>query len=104
MVKDGKRTEGGFPPSLGVEEGGRVLVDSGFGSVEAIAERTDDLKAAVITLTFGWGDPWDDRGVRGKGCNVQRLIPDDVRYDPVTGLAQMSAVPVNVSVPDDARG
>jgi anaerobic selenocysteine-containing dehydrogenase len=90
--------------SLGVEEGGRVLVDSGFGSVEAIAEGTDDLKPGVIALAFGWGDPSDDRGVRDKGCNVQRLIPDDVRYDPVTGLAQMSAVPVNVSVPDDARG
>jgi hypothetical protein len=34
--------------------------------------------------------------VREKGSNVQRLIPDDVRYDPVTGLAQTTAIPVNI--------
>jgi hypothetical protein len=28
---------------------------------------------------------------------VQALIPDDYRYDRVTGLALMSAVPVNVT-------
>ena len=28
--------------------------------------------------------------------DYQRLIPDDVRYDPITGLALQSAVPVNV--------
>ena len=50
----------------------------------------------AVAVAFGWGDPSDDRGVREKGSNVQRLIPDDVRYDPVTGLALMTAIPVNV--------
>jgi hypothetical protein len=53
----------------------------------------------VIALAHGWGDPSDDRDVREKGSNVQRLIPDDQRYDPVTGLALQSAVPVNVYLP-----
>ena len=50
----------------------------------------------VIAFAFGWGDPSDGRDAREKGSNVQRLIPDDRRYDPVTGLALQSAVPVNV--------
>ncbi len=82
--------------ALGVKDDDIVVVDSGFGTVEAIVESTEDLKPDVVGLAFGWGDPSDERGVREKGSNVQRLIPDDFRYDPVTGLAQMTAVPVNV--------
>ena len=64
--------------------------------VEAIVERTEDLTPGVVALAFGWGDPSDDRDVREKGSNVQRLIPDDYRYDRVTGLALQAAIPVNV--------
>jgi anaerobic selenocysteine-containing dehydrogenase len=83
--------------TLGVQTGDVVEVDSGHGRLEGIAEATEDLAPEVIALAHGWGDPSDDRDVREKGCNVQRLIPDDVRYDPVTGLALQSAVPVNVA-------
>jgi anaerobic selenocysteine-containing dehydrogenase len=82
--------------SLGVKDGDVVVVDSGFGNVEGIVESSEDLMPGVIALAFGWGDPSDDRDVREKGCNVQRLIPDDFRYDPVTGLALQTAMPVNV--------
>jgi anaerobic selenocysteine-containing dehydrogenase len=81
---------------LGLTDGDRVTVDSGFGQVEAIAEASKDVADGVVALAFGWGDPGDPRDVSEKGSNVQRLIPDDVRFDPVTGLAQQSAVPVNV--------
>jgi anaerobic selenocysteine-containing dehydrogenase len=83
--------------SLGIKDGDRVLVESAFGRVEALAEGTEDLTPGVVALAFGWGDPSDDRDIREKGCNVQRLIPDDHRYDPVTGLALQTAIPVNVS-------
>jgi anaerobic selenocysteine-containing dehydrogenase len=82
--------------SLGVADGDVVVVDSGYGRVEGIVEATEDLPPGVIALAHGWGDPSDDRDVREKGSNVQRLIPDDERYDPITGLALQSAVPVNV--------
>ena len=83
--------------SLGVGDGDIVVIDSGFGSVEGIVEGTRDLAPWVIALAHGWGDPSDERAVHEKGCNVQRLIPADERYDPITGLALQSAVPVNVS-------
>ncbi len=82
--------------SLDVTDGDRVVVDSGFGQVTAIAEATDDLAPDTVALAFGWGDPGDDRDIREKGSNVQRIVPDDQRYDPVTGLALQTAVPVNV--------
>ena len=76
----------------------RVVVDSGFGTVEAIEEGSRDLTPGVVALAFAWGDPLDDRDIREKGCNVQRLIQDDFRYDPVTGLPLQTAIPVNVYI------
>jgi len=82
---------------LGVEDGDIVSIDSGFGQVDGIVEGSDDLGPGVIALAHGWGDPSDARDVREKGCNVQRLIPAHEGYDPITGLALQSAVPVNVT-------
>jgi anaerobic selenocysteine-containing dehydrogenase len=72
------------------------VVESGYGRVEGIVEATNDLAPDVIAFAHGWGDPADERGPREKGSNVQLLIADDQDYNPVTGLAQQSAVPVNV--------
>jgi anaerobic selenocysteine-containing dehydrogenase len=83
--------------SLGVTNGDIVVIDSGFGSVEGVVEGSKDLEPGVIALAHGWGDPSDERDVRNKGCNVQRLIPANERFDPITGLALQSAVPVNVA-------
>lgn len=65
--------------ALGVKNDDIVVVDSGFRTVEAIVESTKDLKPDPVALAFGWGDPSDERGVREKASNVQRMIPDDVR-------------------------
>jgi anaerobic selenocysteine-containing dehydrogenase len=83
--------------SLGVGDGDIVVIDSGFGRIEGVVEGSLDLAPGVIALAHGWGDPSDERGVREKGCNVQRLIPAGERFDPITGLALQSAVPVNVA-------
>jgi anaerobic selenocysteine-containing dehydrogenase len=82
--------------SVGVAGGDLVTIDSGFGRVEGIIEATENLAPGIIGLAHGWGDPSDERDVREKGCNVQKLIPADRHYDPITGLALQSAVPVNV--------
>lgn len=83
---------------LGLSHGDRVVVESPHGRVEAIAEPSNDVAEDVVALAFGWGDPLDPRDVGEKGCNVQRLIRADENYDPVTGLARQSAIPVNVSL------
>ncbi len=82
--------------TLGVKTGDLVVVESGFGKIEAVVEESKNVAANVIGLAHGWGDPCDERGVREKGSNVQLLIPDHDDFDPVTGLAQQSAVSVNV--------
>jgi anaerobic selenocysteine-containing dehydrogenase len=89
---------------LGARDFDLVKIESGFGSVEGIVEASEDLTPGVIALAHGWGDPSDERGVGEKGCNVQRLIPAHQHYDPITGLALQSAVPVNVSLLADQPG
>jgi len=81
---------------LQLVDGDAVVVDSGYGQVEGIVEASESLARGTIAFAFGWGNPSDPRGPREKGSNVQRLIPDDRRHDPSTGLALQSAVPVNV--------
>jgi anaerobic selenocysteine-containing dehydrogenase len=76
---------------LGLSDGDQVEVDSGFGRVVGVVEASRDVAPDVVALAFGWG------GRHSGGVNVQHLIPDDVRFDPDTGLAQQSAVPVNVT-------
>jgi len=82
--------------AIGVETGDLVVVESGHGKIEAVVEASNDVGPSTIALAHGWGDPCDERGVREKGANVQVLIVDHEGFDPVTGLAQQSAVPVNV--------
>ncbi len=83
--------------ALKVTDGDCVLIKNDFGSVEGIVKETDALKPGVIGMAYGWGNPEDTRNIREKGSNVQRIIPDDYRFDPVTGIALMTAIPVNVS-------
>jgi len=81
---------------LSLSEGDNVWVENSHGQVAGIVAASADLGPETIAFAFGWGDPSDPRPMNQKGSNVQRLIPDDWRYDPVTGLAMQSAVPVNV--------
>ena len=81
---------------LSFSDGDEVTIDSGFGQIRAIVERSEDLASGTIGLAHGWGDPYDNRPVREKGSNVQQLIPRDKNYDKLTGLAQQSAIAVNV--------
>ena len=73
-----------------------VTIESAHGRIEAIVEGSDRLAPGTVGLAHGWGDPADDRPTREKGSNVQALIPRDVNYDKITGLAQQSAFPVNI--------
>ena len=74
-----------------------VTIESAHGRIEAVVEGSDRLAPGTVGLAHGWGDPADQRPTREKGSNVQALIPRDVNYDKITGLAQQSAFPVNVS-------
>ena len=80
----------------GLENGDAVWVENAHGRVEGFVEASEDVGVGTIAFAFGWGDPSDPRPAREKGSNVQALTCADRGYDPVTGLALQSAIPVDV--------
>ena len=80
----------------GLVDGDAVWVENEHGRVEGFVEASEDVGVGTIAFAFGWGDPTDPRPAREKGSNVQALTCADRGYDPVTGLALQSAIPVNV--------
>jgi anaerobic selenocysteine-containing dehydrogenase len=80
----------------GLADGDAVWVENDHGRVEGFVEASEDVDVGTIAFAFGWGDPADPRPAREKGSNVQALTCADQGYDPVTGLALQSAIPVNV--------
>lgn len=81
---------------LGFANNERVMLEGRNGKVEVILEVSEDVGRGTIAIAFGWGDPADKRDIEEKGSNIQTLIPFDKNYDPLTGLAQQSAYPVNI--------
>ena len=81
---------------LSLQDEDLITIESGHGRIEAVVEGSTRLASGTIGLAHGWGDPDDPRPTREKGSNVQQLIPRDVNYDKITGLAQQSAFPVNI--------
>lgn len=81
---------------LSLKDEDLVTIESGHGKIEAVIECSERVASGTIGLAHGWGDPGDPRPTREKGSNVQRLIPRDIDYDKITGLAQQSAFAVNV--------
>jgi anaerobic selenocysteine-containing dehydrogenase len=90
---------------LGLAEGGRALVRSTTGQVEAPVELTDGIMRGVVSIPHGWGH--DEDGVRmgvasahaGVNSNV---LADESLIDPLSGNAILNGIPVEVAAaPDD---
>ena len=80
---------------LGVAPGGRLEIRSAHGSILAIAEPSDELLCGVISMAHCFGGA-PDADVRAAGSNTGRLIAVDRDYDPITGMAPQTAIPVAV--------
>jgi anaerobic selenocysteine-containing dehydrogenase len=80
---------------LGVEPGDLLEITSARDSILAVAEPSDEIQSGVVSMAhcFG-GAPGDD--VRAVGSNTGRLIAVDRDYDPITGMAPQTAIPVAV--------
>jgi anaerobic selenocysteine-containing dehydrogenase len=89
-----------------VVEGGRVVVTSSAGSVEADVEVTERIRPGVVSLPHGWGHAVDGAGLTvartagtDGGANSNVLTPAEV--DPLSGTAVLNGIRVEVSA---ARG
>ena len=89
--------------ALGVRPGELVRIESPHGEVLAVAAAGDDVRPGVVSMSHAWGrGTRGDGDVRAGGMPTNRLVSAAVGFDPVTGMAVQSAVPVRVS-PVDGR-
>ncbi|MFQ5416847.1 MAG: molybdopterin-dependent oxidoreductase [Myxococcota bacterium] len=82
---------------LGVEAGNLVEIATAHAAVRAVVEPSDEVQSGVISMAhcFG-GGPDEDGDARAVGSSTSRLVAVDRDYDPITGMAPQSAIPVAV--------
>jgi 1-acyl-sn-glycerol-3-phosphate acyltransferase len=84
---------------LGVAPGALVEIESEHDRILAVAEPSDELQSGVVSMAHCWGaGPERDAEVRSIGSNTGRLIATSCDYDPITGMARQSAIPVTIRV------
>ncbi len=83
--------------ALGVADGDLVLIESPHGSITGVAAAADDVKPGVVSMSHSWGGMPRDDDVRRSGSPTNRLVANDRGYDPITGMAVQSAIPVRIT-------
>lgn len=81
----------------GIADGAVIEIESSRATILGVAAFTDDVPAGVISMAHSWGDvPEMDQDVRSIGGSTNRLVNNEEAYDPITGMARQSAIPVNI--------
>ncbi len=82
----------------GIAEGDIVEITSAHSSIHGVAKPSDRVRRGLISMAHAFGDA--DAGkhnVREIGGSTNRLTSDEVDYDPITGQALQSAIPVRIA-------
>jgi len=83
--------------ALGIASGDLVQITGPGGSVIGVTKATDDIAPGVCSMSHAWGDlPSNDGSVREIGAPTNRLMSNTIDYDPISGMARQSAIPVTI--------
>ena len=83
---------------LGLRTGDVVEIRSAHSAILGVATAAADVRCGVISMAHAWGDPSADaKEVRDVGSSTNALVDDASDFDPITGMARQSAIPVNVA-------
>jgi anaerobic selenocysteine-containing dehydrogenase len=83
--------------TLGVVDGDLVEIAVPHASILGVARATDEIRPGVVSMSHAFGDsPLDPASVRARGAPTNRLVNDEVEYDPITGQCRLTAIRVRV--------
>ena len=86
---------------LGLREGRAAWVRSAADAVRAPVQISDEIMPGTVALPFGWGHTEADGLPHAReraGVNVNHLAPDGrASIDPLSGMAFLSGIPVEVT-------
>jgi anaerobic selenocysteine-containing dehydrogenase len=85
---------------LGLTNGAAASVRSRTGTIELPVEITDAIMPGVVSIPHGWGH--DVPGTRLRVANrhagvCSNHLADEARFDPLSGNAVLSGLPVQVA-------
>ena len=76
-----------------------VEIVSEAGIIPGVVKASDDIKPGVISMAHAFGDVDSTMdNVRQQGSSTNVLASDEKYFDPITGQARQSAIPVNIRV------
>jgi anaerobic selenocysteine-containing dehydrogenase len=84
--------------ALAIADDDVVEIATPHARVLGVAKASPDIKRGVVSMAHAFGargEAADD--VRSHGASTNRLVNDEVAYDPITGQCRQSAIPVRVS-------
>ena len=82
----------------GIADGDVIEITSAHASIHGVAKPSDRVRRGLISMAHAFGDA--DAGkhnVHEIGGSTNRLTSDEVDYDPITGQALQSAIPVKIT-------
>ena len=83
---------------LGLEENGIIEISSPHGSIHGVVRASDKVRRGLISMAHAYGDSEAGKhNVREIGSSTNRLTSDEVDFDPITGQALQSAIPVRIA-------
>ena len=84
---------------LNIKDNDLVLIASPRASLTGVAKGASDIRRGVISMAHSWGSASSsDEKVRDIGSPTNRLIDVENGFDPITGQAIQSAIPVSVTL------
>jgi anaerobic selenocysteine-containing dehydrogenase len=82
---------------LGLRPGDRIELRSPRGAIEALCGADPGLPSGVVSMAHAWGGaPGAESDLRADGSCVAALVDTTRDFDPISGMARQSAIPVNV--------
>ena len=83
---------------MALVDGDLIQITSPRSSLVGVVECAPDVRRGVISMAHSWGgSSLTDDKVRDIGSPTNRLISTDQGFDPLTGMAVQSAIPVHVA-------
>lgn len=82
----------------GLKDGDVIEITSAHASIHGVVKGSDRVRRGLISMAHAFGDSEAGKhNVREVGGSTNRLTSDEVDFDPITGQALQSAIPVKIS-------
>ena len=80
-------------------EGEIVAISSPHATIHGVVKASDRVRRGLVSMAHAFGDAHADASnVREIGSSTNRLTSDETDYDPITGQALQSAIPIKLQM------